>query len=76
LRRASLERLADRALRQGIVSRLRQQTLPDRPFGKTVRGLAGVARREPRVVLEPHAWKLLAASVVGPKTVARLKRRT
>jgi glycosyltransferase involved in cell wall biosynthesis len=74
-RRASLERLADRALRQGIVSRLRQQTLPDRPFGKTVRGLAGVARREPRMVLEPHAWKLLAGSVVGPKTVARLKRR-
>ena len=73
-RRAGLERLADRALRQDFISRVREQTLPDRPFGLTVRGLAGAARREPRVLVEPHAWKLLAGSVVGPSVVGRLKR--
>ncbi len=74
-RRASLERLADRALRQDIVSRVRERTRPDRPFGKTLGGLVDAARREPGLVLEPHAWKLLAGSVVGPGTVERLKRR-
>lgn len=74
-RRASLERLADKALRQDIISRVRERTLPHRAFGKTFRGLAGSVRREPALVLEPHAWKLLAGSVVGPGTVERLKRR-
>jgi glycosyltransferase involved in cell wall biosynthesis len=73
-RRASLERLADQGLRQSMISRVRERTLPDRPFGKTVRGLAGVARREPRLVLEPYAWKVLAGSVVGRRIVERLKR--
>jgi glycosyltransferase involved in cell wall biosynthesis len=59
-------RIADRALRQGIISRVRERTLPERPFGATFRGLGDAARREPRILLEPHAWKLLAGSVVGP----------
>jgi glycosyltransferase involved in cell wall biosynthesis len=74
-RRAALERLADRALRQDIISRVRERTLPDRPFGATFRGLGSAARREPGLLREPHAWKLLAGSVVGPDTVARLKGR-
>ena len=74
-RRTSLERLADRALRQDIISRVRERTLPDRPFGETFRGLGRAARREPALLREPHAWKLLAGSIVGPETVARLKRR-
>jgi glycosyltransferase involved in cell wall biosynthesis len=74
-RRASLERLADRALRQDIISRVRESTLPDRPFAKTVRGLAGAARREPGLLREPYAWKLLAGSVVGARAVERLKGR-
>ena len=74
-RRASLERAADRALRQDIISRVRERTLPDRPFVATARGLGDAARREPGILLEPHAWKLLAGSVAGPSAVARLKRR-
>jgi glycosyltransferase involved in cell wall biosynthesis len=74
-RRASLERLADHALRQDIISRVRERTLPDRPFVATVRGLGDAARREPGVLLEPHAWKLLAGSVIGPGVVSRLKGR-
>jgi glycosyltransferase involved in cell wall biosynthesis len=74
-RRARLERLADRALRRALVGRLREQTVPERRFGPTLRGLVDLARREPGVVREPTAWKLLAGSVVGPRAVERLKGR-
>jgi glycosyltransferase involved in cell wall biosynthesis len=69
-----LARLADRALRQDIISRVRERTLPDRPFVPTFRGLGDAARREPAILLEPHAWKLLAGSLVGPAFVRRLQR--
>jgi hypothetical protein len=62
-------------MRQGLVSRLRAETLPERRFGPTVRGLVSLAWREPRVVREPTAWKLLAGSVVGGRVVERLKGR-
>jgi glycosyltransferase involved in cell wall biosynthesis len=67
-------RVADRALRQDIISRVRERTLPDRPFRATFRGLGDAARREPGILLEPHAWKLLAGSVAGPGLVRRLQR--
>ena len=67
-----LARVADRALRQDIISRVRERTLPDRPFVPTFRGLGDAARREPGILLEPHAWKLLAGSVVGPAATAWL----
>jgi hypothetical protein len=74
-RRAGLEKLADRALRRDLVYRVRERTLPDRPFVPTLRGLADLARREPSLVREPDAWALLAGSVVGPRAVERLKGR-
>jgi glycosyltransferase involved in cell wall biosynthesis len=74
-RRARLEHLADRALRRDLVYRLRERTLPERPFGPTLRGLVRLARREPGLVREPTAWALLAGSVVGPRTLERLKGR-
>jgi glycosyltransferase involved in cell wall biosynthesis len=74
-RRTKLERLADRALRRDLVYRVRERTLPDRPFAATARGLADLARREPGLLREPAAWALLAGSVVGPRAVERLKGR-
>jgi hypothetical protein len=74
-RRAHLDQLADRALRQRLVGRLRARTLPERRFGPTLRGLVHLARREPGVVRERSAWKLLAGSVLGPRAVERLKGR-
>ena len=58
-----------------LVYRVRERTLPDRPFGQTVRGLVDMARREPSLVREPTAWALLAGSVVGSRAVERLKGR-
>jgi glycosyltransferase involved in cell wall biosynthesis len=74
-RRAQLERLADRALRRDLVYRVRERTLPERPFVPTLRGLVDLARREPGLVREPAAWALLAGSVVGSRAVDRLKGR-
>ncbi|HET6550207.1 MAG TPA: glycosyltransferase [Solirubrobacter sp.] len=74
-RRGALERAADRALRRELVSRVREQTLPERPFKATARGLAGAARREPALLLEPATWSLLAGSVLGPRAVEKLKGR-
>jgi hypothetical protein len=74
-RRTELERLADRALRRGLVGRVRQSTLPDRPFVRTARELADAARREPALLREPHAWSLLAGSLLGARAVERLKGR-
>jgi glycosyltransferase involved in cell wall biosynthesis len=74
-RRDRLERLADRALRRDLVYRVRERTVPGRPFGATLRGLARIARREPSLVREPTAWALLAGSVVGSRAVERLKGR-
>jgi Glycosyl transferase family 2 len=75
-RRAELERLADRALRRGLVARVRHHTLPERPLARTARELASVARREPALLREPTAWLLLAGSIVGSRGVERLKGRT
>jgi glycosyltransferase involved in cell wall biosynthesis len=74
-RRTRLERLADRALHRDLVFRVRERTLPERPFGPTLRGLVDIARREPGLLREPTAWALLAGSVVGPRAVERLKGR-
>jgi hypothetical protein len=74
-RRARLEKLADRALRRDLVYRVRERTLPGRPFSATARGLADMARREPSLLREPTAWALLAGSLVGPRGVERLKGR-
>ena len=40
--------LADRALRQDIISRVRERTLPDRPFVATFRGLGDAAAARAR----------------------------
>ncbi|HEX6020880.1 MAG TPA: glycosyltransferase [Solirubrobacter sp.] len=74
-RRDELRRIADRTLRRDIVGRVRELTLPDRPFAKTVRGLGRAARREPSLLREPTAWALLAGSVLGPRAVERLRGR-
>jgi hypothetical protein len=52
---------------------VRQQTLPERRFAPTVRGLAGAARRRPSLLLEPGLWSVLGASVLGRRIVARLR---
>jgi glycosyltransferase involved in cell wall biosynthesis len=72
--RATLESLADRALRRELVARVRQRTLPERRILPTLAGLATLARAHPRLLREPTAWALLAGAVVGQRGVTALRR--
>ena len=73
---AAMRRLAEKGRSQALVLRARQLTLPQRSFVETARTLAESVAIDPRVAIEPAAWLLLAGSVVGPRAVMRLRRRT
>lgn len=73
--RATLDGMADRALRRELVARVRQGTLPERRIGPTASGLATLARAQPSLLREPTAWALLAGAVVGQRGVTALRRR-
>lgn len=75
-RRLRLRLAADRALHQTLVYRVRHATLPERRPLPTLRGLIDAVRARPTVALEPAAWALLAGSLVGPRGVAALRRRS
>ena len=72
--RKTLEELADRSKRRELVTRVRQDTLPGRRLGPTIRRLARLARAEPGLLREPAAWALLAGAVVGQRVVTALRR--
>lgn len=71
-----LRAAAWKATRREFVDRARAGTLPDRDIGRTLRLLAQAARYDPRVFAEPYAWRLIGASVMGPRLVARVKARS
>src|SRR4051812_19006119 len=66
---------AARSMRRELIWMARNETLPERRFGRTLRALGAGLRMDPRLVTEPAAWSLLAGSVVGPRTVGRLRGR-
>ena len=65
---------AARCLRRELIWMARNETLPQRGFGRTVRALAAGLRVDPKLLAEPSAWSLLAGSVVGPRGVNLLRR--
>jgi glycosyltransferase involved in cell wall biosynthesis len=69
-----LRRTLQRARRYELTIMVRKATLPERRPLPTVRGLAKAVRADPLVALEPAAWRLLAASFIGPRLVERLRR--
>jgi hypothetical protein len=71
--RARLRRLAHRSARRQLVNRAGILTLPRRSRVRTARLLAGGLRLEPLLVVEPSAWRLLGASLLGPRLVEFLK---
>jgi glycosyltransferase involved in cell wall biosynthesis len=73
--REELRRLARRGRRYELVAMVRKATLPERHPVATFRQLAGAARADPAVAADPDAWRLAAASVLGPRLVERLKGR-
>jgi glycosyltransferase involved in cell wall biosynthesis len=70
-----LRRSARRAASSQLVNYAGHATLPERRLGRTILTLADCVRREPTVLLDSGAWRLLAGSVLGPRLVARIKSR-
>ena len=68
-----LRRLAGAGMRRELVLRVKGHTLPERRLSPTVRMLAGAVRLDPRLALEPAALRVLAASLLTPRVVDRLK---
>ena len=72
--RRLLERLARQGFREELIGAVRDATLPARARGATVRALAAAVRAEPSLAADPAAWKTLAASMIGPRVVERVRR--
>ncbi len=72
---AALRKSAERAFASQLVNYAGHATLPERRLGSTIATLARCARMERRVLIEPGAWRLLGASVLGRRLVDRIKRR-
>jgi glycosyltransferase involved in cell wall biosynthesis len=70
-----LHRIARRGRRYELVAMARKATLPERRPVATLRSLARAARADPAVAADPAAWRLAAASVLGPRLVERLRGR-
>jgi glycosyltransferase involved in cell wall biosynthesis len=70
-----LRRLVRQARRYELTIMVRKASLPDRRLLPTVRALATAIRADPLVAGQQNAWKLLAASVVGPRIVERVRGR-
>ena len=69
----SLRRLAEEARRRELVIMARNLTLPERRTLPTFRALAEAVRADPGVLLEAPAWKLAAASLIGPRLTDWIK---
>ncbi len=65
---------AKHAFRRELLEQAAHASFPERRLGRTARTLAECARLDGAVVLEPAAWRLLVASILGPRAVAFVKR--
>ena len=70
---ADLRDRAARCQRRELIWMVRNETLPERGFRRTVRALAAGLRIDPRLAVEPNAWSLLMGSVLGPRGVHLLR---
>ena len=71
----ALRDVARRALRRDLLDLAGHMTIPERRLLHTARALSGLARRDPTILGEARAWRLLGASVLGRRAVERIKRQ-
>jgi glycosyltransferase involved in cell wall biosynthesis len=70
-----LRRIARRGRRYELVAMAYKETLPEHPPLATLRSLVGAARVDLAVAADPAAWRLAAASLLGPRLRDRLRGR-
>lgn len=68
-----LHRRVDAGLRRELVQLMRNTTVPQRELVPTVRAFLQLAEVDRGVLTEVQAWRLVAASVLGPRIVEWLK---
>jgi hypothetical protein len=73
---ARLRKVARTSFASQLVNYAGHVTLPERRLGPTVRTLFTFTKREPRVATSAGAWRLVVGSVLGPRLVDAIKRRT
>lgn len=71
----ALRGAARRAMRRDLLDLAGHLTIPERRLLETTRTLGRLARRDPAILLEARAWRLLGASVLGRRVVERIKCR-
>jgi glycosyltransferase involved in cell wall biosynthesis len=69
-----LRRRALRANTLAHVNAIGRRTWPERDRRETVRLLLDAQRRDRRMPLEPATWRLLGASLLGPRAVEQIKK--
>jgi len=69
-----LRRIARRARRRDLLDFAGHRTIPERRLFATVRTLGELGRRDPSIFGAARAWRLLGASLLGRRTVERIKR--
>jgi Glycosyl transferase family 2 len=74
--RRQLRAQADWALHREIVNSIRSATLPERRLGPTMKLVGASIRRHPGLALKPDPWRLVIASAIGPRAVAKLRSRS
>jgi glycosyltransferase involved in cell wall biosynthesis len=72
---SGLRRLVEKSARRELVNVTRNLTRPKRPVGKTLSLLWQAGRLDPRLAVEPGAWRLVGASLLGPRAIARMRTR-
>lgn len=70
---AGLRRLARERGRDELLATVWAVTRESRRLSETTRLLREAATYDRRVAVDPRAWRLLAASLLGPRVTARLK---
>jgi glycosyltransferase involved in cell wall biosynthesis len=70
-----LRRVARRARRRDLLDLAGHTTIPERRLLATVRTLAELGRRDPTILGEGRAWRLLGASLLGRRIVERIKHQ-
>lgn len=70
-----LRRLLEKSARRELVNVTRNLTKPNRSVGKTLSLLWQAGHLDPRVAVEPGAWRLVGASLLGPRALARMRAR-
>jgi glycosyltransferase involved in cell wall biosynthesis len=72
---AELRRVAEDVYRTALIDDAGRAALPERRRVPSLKRLAGAMRREPRLTVDPRAWRFVLGTLAGPRIVDRVRSR-